>query len=658
MGQDGDLVQQGDVVRTGSDSHAVLTFFDGSIIEVEPDSELIIQTLQASAAGDIVMSMQQNLGRSWHVVSHALSANSKYEVRTPTTTASVRGTAFLVTVEPNGKTNLQTTEGLVHAVAGGEEVQIPPGFETNVQPGTPPDAPTPAPPAAAVVQVIVDATPNATVTDANNRTVGVLNGLPVRYAPLSTTQVKDGKLVITYPNPTLGRIDTHVQPADGKRTDVEVNVQVQIGGEIVGNVLERRTIDTSGVAKGGVVITTTGTFVLPDSEANKAADPRIGKVPPPPAGGLTVPFIETKTAAPTPIVSVPPDFVPRFGFDPRVVAPATSTPPPPSATPTSTFNGGFQPFVIETRTAVPTDVSTPTPAPNLGMTIFTSLGTIPADLRRLTAATATPQPTLDTRLTTPILIVAPTATPDATAILRTLPPGLQLATPTAAATRFIGPLPSSVFTTPAPLLPPTLRSLPPLFSLPPAPIDSAPPSFAPFPALRSGLPIFSAPPTDTPPSDAPSSFAPLPPIRSFIPLPIFSPPPIDSAPPLPPVRPIIPLPIVSAPPVSAPPADTTPPAIRSISPIVPLPIISALPIFSAPPTDAPAPLLRSIAPIVPFVPPPTAAPLEPTAPPIVPRLPIFIPTSAPTPAPPPPPTEPPSRILVPQRSFGIFGPRG
>src|SRR3954447_25721508 len=55
QGRDGDLVEQGDVVRTGTDSHAVLTFFDGSTIEVEPESELVVNTLKASSAGDIVM---------------------------------------------------------------------------------------------------------------------------------------------------------------------------------------------------------------------------------------------------------------------------------------------------------------------------------------------------------------------------------------------------------------------------------------------------------------------------------------------------------------------------------------------------------------------------------------------------------------------------
>src|SRR5262249_6253793 len=155
------------------------------------------------------MSMQQNLGRSWHVVSRALTPNSKYEVRTPSTTASVRGTAFLVTVQQNGSTNLQTVDGLVHASGAGAAVEIPPGFQTKVDVGDQPDAPPPAPPPASVVRVVLDATPNATVTDAGKRTVGVLNGLPIRYAPLSTVQLKDGKLVITFVDPQHGRIDTH-----------------------------------------------------------------------------------------------------------------------------------------------------------------------------------------------------------------------------------------------------------------------------------------------------------------------------------------------------------------------------------------------------------------------------------------------------------------
>src|SRR5438034_11624734 len=55
IGQDGEMVQQGDVIRTGEGAHAVLTFFDGSVIELEPDSEIRVATLLATSAGDLLM---------------------------------------------------------------------------------------------------------------------------------------------------------------------------------------------------------------------------------------------------------------------------------------------------------------------------------------------------------------------------------------------------------------------------------------------------------------------------------------------------------------------------------------------------------------------------------------------------------------------------
>ena len=112
------MLQQGDVIRTGEGAHAVLTFFDGSVIELEPDSEIRVETLQATSAGDLLMTMQQTIGRSWHVVSRTLTPNSKYEVRTPAATATVRGTAFLVTVSPQGISNIQTTDGVVAMIGG------------------------------------------------------------------------------------------------------------------------------------------------------------------------------------------------------------------------------------------------------------------------------------------------------------------------------------------------------------------------------------------------------------------------------------------------------------------------------------------------------------------------------------------------------------
>jgi hypothetical protein len=586
-GQDGDLVHEGDVIRTGEGSHAVLTFFDGSIVEVEPESELIVETLQSNPSGDILVTIQQNLGRSWHVVSHSLKGNSKYEVRTPSATASVRGTAFLVGVAADGKTNLQTTEGLVHAVAAGEEVQVPPGFETNVAPGTAPDPPTPAPAPAAVVQVVVNLTPNATVTDSNGRSVGVLNGLPVRYAPGSTTQVKDGKLIITIPNPTLGKLDTHVQPADPTKTDVEVNVQVSIGGAVVGNVLERREIDTRGVAKGGVIITTEGTFVLPDADAKKALDPKIGRTPTLTPMGFTVPFTDVKTPGPTAIVSLPPDFVTRFNFDPRTSALPLTSVAPPVPSPTTEFNGGFQAFV-QTRVTTP-GAPTPTPAPNSGLTLFTSTGAIPTELLRLTSATPTPAPTLSGRLTAPLIISSPTPAPSATTVLRTISPFLSTATPAGSA--IIGPI-TFPTATPGATSTTILRTLSPTISLLPTISFDPSPTATPAPIiLRTLSPIISLAPAPTA-TPVPTPLQTLSPIITFAPI-TFAP--ITFAP------------ITSAPIASPTPAPTSTVQLKTISPI-----------FSVTPSTAtPAP---SLAPFIPIF------------------SPIIIPTTAPTPAPTPAPT--------------------
>jgi hypothetical protein len=466
MGQDGDTLQQGDVIRTGQGAHAVLTFFDGSVIELEPDSEIRVETLQATSAGDLIMTMQQTIGRSWHVVSRTLTPNSKYEVRTPAATATVRGTAFLVTVSAQGVSNIQTTDGVVGMIGGGEEVRVPPGFEATVLPGGVPEPSKPTPPPPALVRIVLDPTPNAAVVDANKRTVGVINGLPIRYIPGSTVGLVDGKLVLTFPNPSLGHLDTHVQPADPNATTVDVNVQVQVGDAVVGNVVEHRAVGANGVAKGGVVLTTTGMVVLPDSEVKTSEDPRIGRLPPPPAGGLGL--LPPPTPGPTMVVTPPPSFVSKIAFDPRLtLASATPTPAPTTGATLATFNGGFQTYTTADGTA--------TPAPNSGLLTFTSSS---ETLLFVASPTPTPTPTLDTKLTTTYLftpapqlltLATPTPTPAPTFLVATLDTTccFTIATPTPTPAPILQTLdPICCFTiatpTPTPTPAPILRTLDPI----------------------------------------------------------------------------------------------------------------------------------------------------------------------------------------------------
>ena len=508
LGQDGDMLQQGDVIRTGEGAHAVLTFFDGSVIELEPDSEIRVETLQASSAGDLLMTMQQTIGRSWHVVSRTLTPNSKYEVRTPAATAAVRGTAFLVSVSAQGVANIQTTDGVVGVGGGGQEVLVPPGFQSTVPPGGVPEPSTPAPPPPSVVRIVLDPTPNAAVVDANKRTVGVINGLPIRYIPGSTVALVDGKLVLTIPNPSLGRLDTHVQPADAKDLAVDVNVQVQVGDVVVGNVIERRSVGANGVAKGGVVLTTTGTVVLPDSEVQTSEDPRIGRLPPPPPSGPTL--VARATPGPTMVVTPPPSFVSRVAFDPRVTL-ATATPTP-APTTNALFNGAYQPYATKAEPSA-------TPAPNASLIVFTS-STELTTLKLAPTPTPTPAPTLSTKLSSPyaaltpapaLSLATPTPTPEPTfLLLRTLDPvccaiapaPTPTPTPSPLILRTLDPICCFIAPTPTPTPAPSLilQTLAPICCLS-APTLAPTPTPAPTIAIRTLDPIcclIAPTPTPTP----------------------------------------------------------------------------------------------------------------------------------------------------------------
>src|SRR5205823_10519484 len=95
-----ELIEQGDAVRTADSAHAVLTFFDQSVVVLEPNTEIDLSTLHTVSAGrDIDVVMQQTSGSSWHVVAHPIGSGGHYEVSTPTATSTVHGTAFQVRLD-------------------------------------------------------------------------------------------------------------------------------------------------------------------------------------------------------------------------------------------------------------------------------------------------------------------------------------------------------------------------------------------------------------------------------------------------------------------------------------------------------------------------------------------------------------------------------
>lgn len=142
---DGQSLAEGDRVRTGHQGHALITFFDGSTLELMPDTEVRIESA-SSRDGTTDIGIAQAIGRTVSAVHKLVDPRSRYEVRTPALAAVVRGTLFSITVAANGDTEEVTAEGLVAVTAGGTEVLVPPGAATHSSPGGTPSAPTPVAP--------------------------------------------------------------------------------------------------------------------------------------------------------------------------------------------------------------------------------------------------------------------------------------------------------------------------------------------------------------------------------------------------------------------------------------------------------------------------------------------------------------------------------
>src|SRR5207237_5742121 len=149
--RDGDAVAAGDTIRTGPGGVAEITYFEGSSVRLDAETEVIVEALRTEVDGGTVIGMMQTLGRTWHVVTKLISGSSRYEVRTPSSTASVRGTIFAVDVHADADgpaATVTTSEGVViHTAAGAPTgVQVRAGQESTKSASRPAQVVHAAPP--------------------------------------------------------------------------------------------------------------------------------------------------------------------------------------------------------------------------------------------------------------------------------------------------------------------------------------------------------------------------------------------------------------------------------------------------------------------------------------------------------------------------------
>jgi branched-chain amino acid transport system substrate-binding protein len=133
-------VEPGDRIKTGDNSSAKITFFDGSTVELQTGTELEIASLDISTdTGSTTIILEETIGSIIFRVTKIVDPASRYEVETPTGTVAVRGSAVEVYVIEDGTTWATNLEGDIWAVAHGVELQVPEGRQCITRPGQPPE---------------------------------------------------------------------------------------------------------------------------------------------------------------------------------------------------------------------------------------------------------------------------------------------------------------------------------------------------------------------------------------------------------------------------------------------------------------------------------------------------------------------------------------
>jgi hypothetical protein len=134
----GQQLTAGTELVTGQRSKLNIKFADGSIVSMQPNSTLKLDTLSIYSGGgmvDTTLRLQQGKLETEANPKHV--QGNKMQIITPTAVAAVRGTKFRVSTSDVAITQ-ETLEGKVALIAAGAEVAVDKGFGSLSEGGAPP----------------------------------------------------------------------------------------------------------------------------------------------------------------------------------------------------------------------------------------------------------------------------------------------------------------------------------------------------------------------------------------------------------------------------------------------------------------------------------------------------------------------------------------
>lgn len=137
----GESLGVGAVVKTAENSSATLKFADDTLLNLQPNSEITLDTMSVYEGGGMVdtkLRLQRGRGEIKANPKHQLG--NRMQIVTPSAVAAVRGTTFRVAADADSARE-ETLEGNVALSAAAQEVSLPAGFGSVAKAGQAPSAP-------------------------------------------------------------------------------------------------------------------------------------------------------------------------------------------------------------------------------------------------------------------------------------------------------------------------------------------------------------------------------------------------------------------------------------------------------------------------------------------------------------------------------------
>ena len=308
-------VRQGDTIHLSETATAQLRLQDGSAIDLEAGTVLTVSELVTND-DSFRARFSQLAGKTFSQVVHLLKPDDAFEIRTPSSTASVRGTKFTVEVQSEEATHFSVTEGVVQVTMGEQMVEVAAGYQVTAVVGQ-------------MLQVIPFVPTNNLPPSNTNET-----NTPLPTATPAPLTVSDELPTVSE---TAVAAEESSQPQAG---DIVDEPSSQIPETTTNN---PTTNDTNGVPESPNASSTPNTPGEPTLPGN-------------PNGGQTPASAPTGTQA-TPTTNTP-------GLSPTNTAtplPTSTSVTPSSNTPTPQPTN--LPVVPPTSTSAPAPTNTPAPAP-------------------------------------------------------------------------------------------------------------------------------------------------------------------------------------------------------------------------------------------------------------------------------------------------------